>query len=93
MEFYPEVLANDEHEFKWRGKLWGIPGLFTGEHVFRFEDSKETQAGTTFVQSEEFSGVLSLISREGSKMYTETKAGFEGFNKDLKARCEKGETK
>jgi len=68
--------------------VWGIPGLFTGEHQFRFEPSKKTPGGTTFVQAERFSGILLFLIADGTKFSKTTKAGFEGFNADLKARCE-----
>jgi hypothetical protein len=88
MTITPTVLENSSSEFRWRGMLWGIPGLFTGEHCFRFEPSKITPGGTTFVQSEKFSGVLSFLIAEGTAFAKQTREGFEGFNGDLKKKCE-----
>jgi hypothetical protein len=89
MSFNPTIIENNEHVFCWRGRLFGIPGVFVGEHAFRFEPSKTTSGGTTFIQEENFSGVLKFMISEGSKMEKETRTNFEGFNEDLKARCER----
>jgi hypothetical protein len=90
MTLHPTILSNSTKEFSWGGKLWGIPGLFTGVHSFKFEESNhaENPGGTTFSHGEVFSGILSLLIREGSAMHSKTKGGFEGFNRDLKAKCE-----
>jgi hypothetical protein len=88
MTISPTIMANSPQEFRWRGVLWGIPGLFTGEHQFRFEPSKITPGGTTFVQAEKFSGILTFMIAEGTGFWKSTKEGFEGFNEDLKKRCE-----
>lgn len=88
MTFSPTVMENSPGEFRWRGRMWGIPGLFSGEHSFRFEPSRTTPGATTFVQAEEFSGILSFLIADGTKFAKTTKAGFEGFNADLKARVE-----
>lgn len=75
IEFEPErVLC-------WRGSL-PIPGLFTGEH--RFELSEEA-AGTHFVQSERFSGLL--VPFVGS-ILDATERGFRAMNEELKVRSE-----
>jgi hypothetical protein len=68
--------------------LWGVSGLFTGEHSFRFEPSKETPGSTTFVHSEKFSGILSFMIAPGTSFANKTVKGFEDFNKDLKANVE-----
>lgn len=68
--------------------LWGISGLFTGEHSFRFEPSKTNPGETTFVQAENFSGILSFLIKEGTGFARTTREGFEGFNGDLKRRVE-----
>jgi hypothetical protein len=88
MTIAPTVVANAPAEFRWRGVLWGVPGLFTGEHQFRFGPSARTPGATTLVQAETFSGVLAFLIAEGTGFWTKTKEGFEGFNADLKARCE-----
>jgi len=87
MTISPTIVENSAQAFRWRGLLWGVPGLFTGEHQFRFEPSKKTPGGTTFVQAEKFSGILSFLIAEGTGFWKSTKEGFEGFNADLKAKC------
>jgi hypothetical protein len=87
---HPIIVRNTANEFSWTGKLYGIPGLFTGNHVFTFNESKNPKnpGGTTFTQAEFFSGVGSLLIQPGSSMHTQTAAGFTGFNEDLKKKCE-----
>ncbi len=54
--FRPRVLVADaDRELRWRGRLWGLPGLFVGEHYFLL---RPTPRGTMFTQGEHFSGVL-----------------------------------
>ncbi|KAK9445135.1 activator of Hsp90 ATPase 1 family protein [Metarhizium brunneum] len=90
MSIKPIVVTNSADEFKWVGKLWNMPGLFTGYHYFKFMPSVKTAGATTFVQGEDFSGILSFLMAEGSRFGSSTKKGFEGFNQDLKKRCESG---
>ncbi len=47
-----------------------------------------TPGSTTLVHSEKFTGVLSFLFADGSFAAKKTLLGFEGFNKDLKARVE-----
>ncbi|KAF2660417.1 hypothetical protein K491DRAFT_589303 [Lophiostoma macrostomum CBS 122681] len=77
--------------YRWVGS---IPYVFTGEHIFTFEPSKTTPGGTTFSQEETFSGMLSFMMGEGFLgnqlgMKEKTKTGWEKYNADLKAACEK----
>ncbi|KAI0509702.1 hypothetical protein F5B22DRAFT_615696 [Xylaria bambusicola] len=76
-----EISENSPTQFKWRTSL---PGLLKAEHTFRFEDSKITPGWTTFINSETFTGFLSLLggSHDGSS------PGFEKFNQSLKQRAE-----
>ncbi len=84
MTFKPTVLvANTNKEFRWLGHLL-FPGLFDGEHIFELYES--TDGTTTFVQREQFTGILVPLF---SKMLdTKTLAGFEMMNKKLKQRVE-----
>jgi hypothetical protein len=59
-----------------------------GEAYFYFEPSKTTPGGTTFVQDEEFTGILSILFYEGSAMREKTQSNFETYNSDIKARVE-----
>jgi hypothetical protein len=84
MTFRPTVLiANRNKELRWLGHLL-FPGLFDGEHIFELYEN--TDGTTTFVQREEFTGILVPLF---SKMLdTKTLAGFEFMNKQLKQRVE-----
>jgi hypothetical protein len=84
MTFKPTVLiANRNKELRWLGHLL-FPGLFDGEHIFELYEN--TDGTTTFVQREEFTGILVPLF---SKMLdTKTLAGFELMNKQLKQRVE-----
>ncbi len=53
---WPRILVADtDRELRWRGHLWGLPGLFIGEHYFLL---RPTPHGTLFTQGEHFRGVL-----------------------------------
>jgi len=65
-----------------------VPYIFSGEHSFQFRSSEITPGHTTFVNKEDFSGLLSFLVGEGWSMGKSTKTGFEGFCSDLKARVE-----
>ena len=82
--FSPVVLENSESSFKWLGSL---PYIFSGTHSFLFQPSKETPGHTTFVDNEDFSGLLSFLMLS-PLMGAGTKANFEKFNEDLKKRVE-----
>ena len=49
------LVAERDRELRWRGRLWGMPGLFMGEHYFLL---RPTPRGTLFTQGEHFTGVL-----------------------------------
>jgi hypothetical protein len=85
MTFKPTVLVYTEaKEFRWLGHLF-IKGLFDGEHCFRLIDNKD--GTTTFIQSEQFEGILVPLF---SKMLdTNTIEGFRQMNKKLKQEAEK----
>lgn len=76
---------NSTEEFRWVGS---IPLLFTGEHYFRFEPSKKIPGGTTLIQGENFSGLLSFLAGPTYSMGKKTLQMFESFNEDLKKRVE-----
>ena len=82
--FSPIVLENTETSFKWLGSL---PYIFSGAHSFLFQPSEKTPGHTTFVDNEDFSGLLSVLMLP-SLMGGGTKANFEKFNEDLKKRVE-----
>ncbi|KAL3421070.1 activator of hsp90 ATPase 1 family protein [Phlyctema vagabunda] len=93
MKFTPTVLENSSSVFSWRGS---IPGLFVGDHSFRFESVKAASGTETtmFVQDEVFTGLLSFLMGDGllanwAGQMEKTKSGFESYNKDFKAWVEK----
>ena len=49
------LVADKDQELRWRGHLWGLPGVLVGEHYFPL---RATPPGTLFTQGEHFSGVL-----------------------------------
>lgn len=56
-------------------------------HRFRFEESKVTKDGTTFVQNEEFWGFV-FWAVNPWLMGRVLKRTYEGFNEDLKGKVE-----
>ena len=66
--------------------MLGLPGVFTGQHHFKLHERK---SGTTFEQSEDFSGLLAMVLHwAGSDMYRNTESGFKLMNEALKKRVE-----
>jgi hypothetical protein len=85
MRIRPRVIDLDPgHTFAWRGRLFGIPGLFDGEHRFTLEAVSDDR--TRLVHEERFSGVLAgpILA----KIADETRESFEQMNAALKARVE-----
>lgn len=76
---------NTPSRLKWRGSL---PGIFTGDHVFEFQPSKTTPGSTTFVQYEDFTGLLSFTMKAEKKSGAQNLEGFNAVNRDLKAKVE-----
>jgi hypothetical protein len=86
MTIGPKVLkVEQDRELRWIGHLL-IPGLFDGEHIFELIDNKD--GTTTFVQREEFNGILVPFFRK--LLDDNTKRGFESMNLSLKEKCESG---
>ncbi|KAL1587628.1 hypothetical protein WHR41_03639 [Cladosporium halotolerans] len=83
------ILENSERELIWRGSIYPI---FCGDHFFRFQPSETNPGSTTFVQGEEFTGLLSFLMRPlfGWGFGTKTRSGFEKLNRDLRSRVEGG---
>ncbi|KAL2844592.1 hypothetical protein BJY01DRAFT_248101 [Aspergillus pseudoustus] len=92
MNFSPIVVENEPSIFSWRGSL---PGVFTGEHVFRFEELDGGKR-TRLVHEEKFNGLLAGLMGEGwmsslSSLKGNTLKGFEGYNQDFKRWVEGGD--
>jgi hypothetical protein len=84
MGFKPKVLVVEpQRALIWRGRLL-LPGIFDGRHSFELIDNGD--GTTTFVHSETFRGVLVPMLKK--KLMTETRAGFERMNAELKERVE-----
>lgn len=84
MNFKPKVLVFDKNkEFRWLGHLF-FAGLFDGEHSFELQDNQN--GTTTFIHSEQFTGIL--VPLFNKMLDTQTKTGFEEMNLALKIRSE-----
>jgi hypothetical protein len=84
MTFKPKVLEFEANkEFRWLGHLL-IKGLFDGEHKFELIDNGN--GTTTFIQSEQFSGILVPLFK--SMLNGATKNGFNMMNQKLKELVE-----
>jgi hypothetical protein len=82
MTLRPTVVALEpERELRWLGKLV-VGGIFDGEHSHRLESA---DAGTRYVQSERFSGILVPFT---DGILRSTREGFEAMNSALKSRAE-----
>ncbi|KAJ1322928.1 SRPBCC family protein [Microdochium nivale] len=86
MNFGATIVENSPERLTWRG---GVSYLLIGEHTFEFRPSESTPGGTTFVQHEEFTGLLTF-GMQGNKEATASKSsgGFQRVNNDLKKRAE-----
>jgi len=85
MTFKPIILTFETNkELSWLGHLF-IPGLFDGNHKFELIDNKN--GTTTFIQSENFKGILVPLLK--NQLDNNTKRGFVEMNKKLKELAEK----
>lgn len=82
-QFHPKVIRFEpERELRWIGRF-GMPGLFDGEHIFRFQEAGPER--TVFTQGEKFTGLLVPFFRGSLR---ETEHSFDKLNVALKKRCE-----
>ena len=78
--FWPRVLVvRRNRELRWRGRLWGLPLVFVGEHYFLLQP---TPQGTRFTQGEHFSGALLWLFDPRDLV-----RAFEAMNEALAARA------
>ena len=78
--FWPRVqVVLRNRELRWRGRLWGVPLLFVGEHYFLLRPTPE---GTRFTQGEHFSGALLWLFDARTLV-----PAFEAMNLALAARA------
>ena len=79
--FHPLVLvASPDRELRWRGRLWGVPGLLEAEHYFLIQPTAD---GCELTQGERFEGALSWVPST-----EEQTQRFLATNLALKARAE-----
>lgn len=84
MVFKPKVLSYDANKrFSWLGNFI-IPGLFDGEHIFELVDNGN--GTTTFIQAENFKGILIPFLKK--MIDGPTKHSFEAMNQKLKELAE-----
>lgn len=85
MSFTPKVLiARPYEELRWKGRLL-MPGLFDGEHYFRFKPAGE---GILLEQGEIFSGLF--VDLVGPQSFAQIERGFHAMNEALRRRTEAG---
>lgn len=84
MTFTPRVLTFEAgKELSWLGSVL-FSGLFDGAHKFELIDNGD--GTTTFIQSEQFTGIL--VPLFGKQLDDNTKKGFEEMNNRLKQLAE-----
>ncbi len=84
MTFRPTIKVIKEYnEFRWLGQLF-VRGLFDGEHIFELYEN--TDGTTTFVQREQFAGLL--VPLFTTMLDTTTVNAFNQMNKKLKQLAE-----
>ncbi len=80
MTFKPKVLTlTPNKEFSWLGHFL-IPGIFDGHHKFTLIDNNN--GTTTFIQSEEFHGILIPLLKK--KLNGDIRNSFIKMNEQLK---------
>jgi hypothetical protein len=82
--FQPTVSkVTENREIRWLGKLWNIPGIFTGEHHLVIQPINNNQI--KFVQYENFSGILVAIADIFQlSIFPDTQQSFQNMNQALK---------
>ncbi|KAH7156725.1 hypothetical protein EDB81DRAFT_854782 [Dactylonectria macrodidyma] len=85
MVFHPTVEQNTPECFTWGGSAYG---LFVGKHQFLFSPSKENPGGTTFIQSEEFKGPLTIFFWPWRNKEFKS-ANWDAFNANIKKEAER----
>ncbi|KAF9876379.1 activator of hsp90 atpase 1 family protein [Colletotrichum karsti] len=84
--FKPAMVENTEELFKWDGS---IPLLFSGQHSFYFKPSDKTPGGTTWVQVEDFSGLLAFLMKPVFGFTKTTLKNWREFDEDIKKESER----
>jgi hypothetical protein len=86
--FQPTVsTVTENREIRWLGRLWNIPGIFTGEHHLIIQPISNNQI--KFVQYENFSGILVAIADIFQlSIFPDTQQNFNDMNQALKKLSE-----
>ncbi|KAF9777770.1 hypothetical protein IL306_004315 [Fusarium sp. DS 682] len=85
-KFTATLLKNDPDAFEWGGNF---RPLLIGHHEFTWRPSTKTPGGTTFTQSERWTGWLVFLWRPGWIMWRNSKKCCDEFNAELKKEAEK----
>jgi hypothetical protein len=77
------------HELRWLGRLWGIPEIFDGEHIFTMESiaNNNNINQTHFIQREVFKGLL--VPFLAYQLDTNYRSDFNAMNHALKIEAER----
>jgi hypothetical protein len=85
MSFKPQILKYEtSKEFRWKG-VFGVKGIFDGEHYFILEKAGENR--TKFIHGELFIGILVGMM---SSTLIKIQEGFKLMNIALKNECWSG---
>ncbi|MCJ1475803.1 hypothetical protein MMC13_004467 [Lambiella insularis] len=84
--FEARVLESSPYFFSWTGPP--LYGLLRCTHSFHFVPSQTTPGGTTFTQEEGSEGWMAWVFVPWGPVGRRVAGLFEGFNRDLKRRCE-----
>ncbi|TDZ15557.1 hypothetical protein Cob_v011485 [Colletotrichum orbiculare MAFF 240422] len=79
--FSPEIWQNSEELFQWNGS---VPYVFSGAHSFHIRASSKTPGGTTFTQSEDFSGAFAFLMKPFWGFEKSTLTNWREFDQDIK---------
>ncbi|TDZ33209.1 hypothetical protein C8035_v011474 [Colletotrichum spinosum] len=84
--FSPEIWQNSEELFQWNGS---VPYVFSGAHSFHIRASSKTPGGTTFTQSEDFSGAFAFLMKPFWGFEKSTLTNWREFDQDIKKESER----
>ncbi|CAI6098788.1 unnamed protein product [Clonostachys chloroleuca] len=83
--FQPTIRENIPELLEWNG---GPRMIFNGTHSFIFSYSRENPSGTTFIQSEVFTGLLAFLVGQNWEFGRQSLGHFQVLSQDLKTAAE-----
>ena len=84
----PQIVENSDKCFSWKGTV-GFDFIFNGVHKFEFISTVENGvSGTTFINSETFSGILLTVLNKFYDLIPNATKGFIDMNSALKKKVE-----